>query len=60
MINPNKLIVNFSLNVDNLNPNFHGWEIPEICEWSVGGHNKKDLQKLEMIFQVQKIKALIT
>lgn len=37
-----------------------GWEIPEICEWSVGGHNKKDLQKLEMIFQVEKIKALIT
>ena len=27
--------VNFSLNVDNLNPNFHGWEIPEITTSTV-------------------------
>lgn len=27
--------VNFSFNVDNLNPNFHGWEIPEITTSTV-------------------------
>jgi hypothetical protein len=29
------LLVNFSVNIDNLNPNFHGWEIPEITTSTV-------------------------
>ena len=38
-----------------------GWEIPEICEWSMlEDTTKKRLIEVEMIFQVEKIKALIT
>jgi len=37
-----------------------GLETDQITEWNVGGHSKKDLEKLQMIFQVNKIKALVS
>ena len=37
-----------------------GLEVDQIIEWNVGGHSKKDLDKLQMVFQVNKIKALIS
>ena len=37
-----------------------GLEVDQITEWNVGGHSKKDLDKLQMVFQVNKIKALIS
>ena len=36
-----------------------GLETDQITEWNVGGHSKKDLEKLQMIFQVNKIKGII-
>ena len=37
-----------------------GLEVDQITEWNVGGHSKKDLDKLQMVFQVNKIKVLIS
>ena len=37
-----------------------GLEVDQITEWNVGGHSKKDLDKLQMVFQVNKIKALVS
>tara|TARA_B100002019_G_scaffold106111_1_gene91160 strand:+ start:3065 stop:3427 length:363 start_codon:yes stop_codon:yes gene_type:complete len=37
-----------------------GLEVEDMTEWNVGGHSKKDLDKLQMVFQVNKIKALVS
>ena len=36
-----------------------GLEVEDMTEWNVGGHTAKDLEKLKLVFQINKIKALV-